>query len=497
LSHPCIFVLFGGTGDLARKKLIPALFRLHAKEIAGGRFAIVAVGRRAMTLAEYAASVRPSLPDSAEEPFDEALWKLFCDRLFYFRLDFSEDVSAFQSLGRELSDLDRRFETCGNRIFCLAISPVLMKTVIQSLQDSGMIHNEDSWQRVMIEKPFGTDLESAAQLNRSLTSCLPEERIFRVDHYLGKEMIQNILSLRFGNILFESVWNREHIDHIQITSAETIGMESRGAYYENTGILRDMLQSHILQVLSLVCMDPPKALDTRSVIAEKVKVLRSLKLTENSEQRARVLLGQYGPGRIDSTDVPGYRKETMVSESSLTPTFAALKVYLDMPRWKGVPVYIRAGKRLDRKIFEIAVVFRHPKDLPRYPEFTHALPNALIIRIQPCGEILVRINVKEQDADQPVRSVVLDCSEKCICRQNSPESYERLIQEILLDHHALFTTWNELSHAWKFTEKVEAAAAKNSYCFPNYPAGSEGPKGSYDLIGQDGRHWMEETDENL
>jgi len=494
IANPCIFVLFGGTGDLAKRKLIPALYDLFRAGELSPHFAMVATGRSPLGDEGYRSLAKASLDEFSRRKPDDAGWKAFSSMLFYRTLDFSSVDADYQGLRTDLADLDARRGTAGNRIFFLSTAPEFFGRSVKALKANGMLDNQGAWQRVMVEKPFGTSLSTARKLNREILSVLPEENIYRIDHYLGKEMVQNITAIRFGNAIFESIWNHRHIECIQIQSTETLGIGTRGDYYEQSGILKDMLQNHILQMLALTCMEPPADLSPEGIRKEKVKVLSSLRLFRGRAGEALVT-GQYGPGGVEGAVLPGYRQEPRVAADSMTPTFVALKAHIDNPRWQGVPIYIRAGKRLDRMVSEISIRFRKIAGAPSYPEFESATPDVLVIRIQPGEGIYFHMNAKKPGKGFEIEGVELDYCQSCKYTDNTPETYERLIFEAIRGNPAFFTGWDELERSWRWIEGIERGIAAAPPEYPNYAAGSRGPQAADDLVLADGRTWWKEAGE--
>jgi len=490
IDSSCIFVIFGGTGDLTKRKLIPALFNLYKKATLPKSCHIVAIGRREYSQNEYIKTLEESFFNETVNTDDKKIWSKFSKTISYYKFDFEKNPSMYMDFAEYLNCIDKKIMNKGNRIFYLAIAPELMSGVVENLHISNMLNNEESWQRVMIEKPFGTSLKSAKNLNKKISEVLPEDKIFRIDHYLGKEMILNLSSIRFGNSIFEPLWSKNYIDHVQISSSETLGVENRGSYYDKSGILRDMIQSHILQVISLICMEPPKSLNATDIIDSKLKVLKYLRMYDENTGKTDIVLGQYGPGKLNSEKLSGYREEKNVSESSLTPTFVAMKLFVDNKRWSGVPFYIRAGKRLSERDFSITIVFKKNNTGKNYEEFSSSLPDKLSIKIQPFEGISLGLNVKGAGSDGMMQNVTLDCSKECMCRQNSPEAYERLISGVLENNHALFTRWDELMYSWKLVENIEKFTQTEINDFPNYAAGSIGPQKGIELIEKDGNSWF-------
>ena len=487
-KESCIFVILGGTGDLTKKKLIPALFRLYSEGRLSSGFAVVAVGRRDINDDAYRRDMGEYVSRVVQNKFNPEKWSEFQKKLFYKRCNLTEQ-KEYQELDAFLQTLDRQFDTQGNRIYYLAVAPGLVQPIIYNLNRMNMVENRTSWQRLMLEKPFGSSLSSAKELNNAIAEIFREDKVFRIDHYLGKEMVQNIAAIRFSNSIFESLWNHKYIDNIQITSSERIGIENRGNYYENSGILRDMLQNHILQMLSLICMEPPVDLSPQAIRDEKVKVLKCLRFYDEESFKAHIVLGQYGRGIIDGKEVSGYREEANVSPTSDTSTFVALKAYVDNFRWGGVPFYIRAGKRMENRESKIVIQFKKLLGTGFYKEFEHALPDNLVLTIQPKEGIFFQINTKKPGDVADIARAEMDYCQTCKYEHNSLEAYERLLLEALRNNTALFTSWDELEHSWAFIENIEAQSTGIGLNYPNYAAGTNGPKEAVALIQKDVRNW--------
>ena len=484
-----IFVIFGGTGDLTKRKLIPAIFSLMCEEKLPENFTIVSIGRRVKTNEEYREEMHESVGIFSRYTLNEELWIEFSKRIFYKSLDFTSDEGGYKELDLFLETMEIKYSTGGKRLYYLAVAPEFFEVIIRNLKNNGMVSKAIGWQRIMIEKPFGTSLETARILNNNITKLIPEEDIFRIDHYLGKEMIQNILAIRFGNSLFEPLWNANYIDNIQITSNELLGVENRGAYYENTGIVKDMLQNHILQMLTMIAMEPPIDLEPQSIRDEKVKVLRSLRHFTPESFKENIVRGQYGEGEVEGVKVLGYREEDRVSKTSNTDTFIALKTYIDNFRFGGVPIYIRAGKRMDNKSTEIVIQFKKLPGINYYKEFNNISQNLLVLKIQPEEGFFFQINAKKPGNEFKMEKVQLDYCQSCRWLNDSPEAYERLILEAIRNNSSLFTRWDELQYSWEFIESIEREFNSNISSYPNYSAGSTGPQAAMDLIKRDGRQW--------
>lgn len=490
-ENPHLFVIFGGTGDLTRRKLLPALYILYNENKFPLNSAIVIVGRQDKTDEEFRNEAHKYIEEYSRVALDEEKLKSFKCRIFYKKLDFVSDYQGYKDLKNSLEEIQNKYECTGNRLFYLAVAPQYFETIVRSLHEYGMLENVNTWQRILIEKPFGYDLKSAKELNNSLLSLVEEKNIFRIDHYLGKEMILNILAVRFGNSLFEPLWNNNYIDNIQITSSELLGVENRGGYYENAGILKDMLQNHLLQMLAIIAMEPPVSLEPEMIRDEKVKVLRSLRLFNMETGKTDIVRGQYGRGTTNDRILLGYREEDKVSESSNTDTFVALKTYIDNFRWGGVPIYIRSGKRINKKVTEIVIQFKKLPGINFYPDFKENEPNLLVIKIQPREGFFFQINAKKPESDFIMEQVQMDYCQSCRVENNSPEAYERIILEAIRNNLALFTRWDELEYSWNFVESIEKSTGEASKEFPNYSAGTAGPVAAFELIQNDKRQWWD------
>jgi len=487
IPESCIFTIFGATGDLTKRKLIPAAFTLFEQGLLPDGFKIIAIGRRDKTRESYRGEMEAFMKDTLKREVNQKMWSKFKDSIIYFKMNFTED-DGYILLNALSVEIDKDFGTEGNRIYYLATAPEFFEIIIKKLHHNGMVNNKESWQRVMIEKPFGSDLKTATELNTNISGLLDEDKIFRIDHYLGKEMLQNILSLRFGNSIFEPLWNHNYIDHIQIISTETLGIGNRGGYYDHTGIIKDMLQNHILQMLTLIAMEPPVNLKAESIRDEKVKVLQALRPFSKDTLNETVATGQYGAG----PGMQAYQEEERVPKTSDTDTFIAVKTCIDNFRWGGVPIYIFAGKRMAQKTTKIIIRFKKLPGINFYEGFSDTEANVLVIRIQPDEGLFFRINAKNPGNDFSISNVDLDYCQDCGYEGNSPEAYERLILEAINNNKALFTRWDELEYSWKFIDSLYSARAGTKIEYPNYEAGSTGPKKAHELIEQDGRKWWSE-----
>ncbi len=484
----CIMVIFGGTGDLAHRKLLPAIYNLYSQKKLSHNFAVVAIGRRAKTSDEYREEVLDSLHAFLKFDVEKEVWNSIKNKIYYKEMDFSEGES-YQGLNIDLMEIDDRHNTCGNRMYYMAVAPEFFGTIVDNLKINCMKSNYNAWNRVVIEKPFGRDLNSARLLNNKIVEVFKEENTYRIDHYLGKEMLQNIMVIRFANMLFEPLWNNKFIDHIQISSSETVGVGGRGNYYEKSGALRDMVQSHMLQLLSLIAMEPPNDLETKSIRDEKVKVLKSLGRSKIADINEVIVRGQYGGLVDDSDEILAYRNENKVSESSNTETFVALKVNIENFRWSGVPFYIRTGKRMKKKSTEIVIQFKSLHNILYFKE-KELLPNMLVIRVQPTEGVFFQFNAKEPGTQNNIIPVNMDFCQNCHIGINSPEAYERLLSDVIRGDATLFARWDEVEYSWRFVDQIFEAWEDTNPQFPNYKPWTWGPKESDDLLKKDNRSWI-------
>jgi len=488
IQAPCIFTIFGGTGDLTHRKLIPALYNLSVDELLPPEMLIVGVGRRPLSTQEYRESLLASVMKHSRYPVRSDIWDRLKERIHYFRMNLSES-DAFASLKTWLDELDKKADTRGNRLFYLSVAPNLFEPIVLNLHRHSMVTNRGAWQRVMIEKPFGRDLKSAGYLNSVIESVFPPENIFRIDHYLGKEMLQNLMVIRFGNTLFESIWNSRYIDNIQITAGETVGVETRAGYYESSGALRDMLQSHLLQLLALVAMEPPISLDAKSIRDEKVKFLRSLLKMDDELLRNHIVRGQYGAGVVNGQPVRGYRQEKGIHPESNTETFIAMRILAGNFRWGGMPFYLRTGKRMPKKSTYVVMEFKSMPEILYFKEYKGMQPNLLEIHIQPKEGISLQFNAKKPGSRNEITTVEMDYCQNCDYENNSPESYERLIADALRNDQTLFASWEEIEASWSFVDNITRFWDKETVSFPNYAPGTWGPPAADELLARYGHHW--------
>jgi glucose-6-phosphate 1-dehydrogenase len=491
VPDPATVVLFGGTGDLAHRKVIPALYHLWRTNLLPHEFVLLAIGRRPYDDESFRADVRSSLDEfSRSLPIDEDAWNTFAGRICYEHLDFA-NPSAFDGLVTRLDALDTERGTRGNRLYYLATQPSQFAEIVGNLGRVGLDHekHDGGWRRIVIEKPFGHDSDSAKRLNREVGRVFRESQVYRIDHYLGKETVRNLLVFRFGNGIFEPLWNRRYVDHVQITVAESIGIENRGAFYEETGASRDVLQNHLLQLVSLIAMEPPARFEANALRDEKVKVLRAIS-NAPADIAGSVVRGQYGPGWVAATQVPGYRDEPDVDEASETETFVAAKLMIDDWRWSGVPFYVRTGKRLPKRATEIAIQYREVPHRLFQDEGVEPDPNLLAIRIQPDEGIMLRFGAKVPGLGLDVRSVTMDFTYGSAFSVDSPDAYETLILDALQGDASLFTRADEVEEAWSIVDPiVDSWADAPAPEFPNYDAGTWGPEAADELLARDGRRW--------
>ena len=489
-AGPCAVVIFGASGDLTQRKLMPALYRLTQSRVLPAEFAVIGLARSEWDDAGFRAAMRAAVEEHSEERVDEDVWGSFAERLHYMQADI-KNPEDYRRLRARLEEIDREHGTQGNRLFYLAVAPTLFAETVSQLAAVGLNRPEHGWTRVIIEKPFGVDLESARELNRLILRHLDESQIFRIDHYLGKETVQNLLVFRFANGIFEPLWNRQFIDHVQLTNAEAVGVEGRGGYYDRAGVVRDMIQNHVFQVLSLVAMEPPASLDAEAVRDEKVKAMTAARAFTPERVRAECVRGQYGPGSVDGRPVVGYREEKDVPPDSATETFAMLTMYFDNWRWSGVPFFVRSGKRLPKRVTEIAIQFKDaPLRLFGATVTEQMSPNQLVIRIQPDEGITMRFAAKVPGQQTRVRQVNMDFRYGASFGVQLAEAYERLILDCILGDSTLYARRDMAERGWELVKPIlEEWSNDKSVGFPNYEAGTWGPQAADDLIERFGRRW--------
>ncbi|WP_313405767.1 glucose-6-phosphate dehydrogenase [Aeromicrobium sp.] len=486
IAGPCTIVMFGVTGDLARKKLIPAIYDLANRGLLPPGFGLVGFARRDWGDGTFASLLRKAAKAGARTEWSETVWKQLAAGIKFVPGQFDDD-DAWEELAKTLTKLDERQGTGGNHAFYLSIPPGLFPTVVSKIDEHGLAKPGAGWRRVVIEKPFGHDLESAKELNQLISNVFESESVFRIDHYLGKETVQNILALRFANQMFEPVWNGNYVDHVQITMAEDIGIGSRAGYYDGIGAARDVIQNHLLQLLALVAMEEPVAFDAASLRAEKQKVLRSVRLPDDLDHHTA--RAQYVEGWAGGQPVVGYHDEEGTDPKSLTETFAALRLDIETRRWAGVPFYLRTGKRLGRRVTEVAVVFKKAPHLPfENIDVTELGHNALVMRIQPDEGVTMRFGAKVPGTTMEIRDVNMDFVYGGSFVESSPEAYERLILDVLLGDPPLFPQHREVELSWQILDPViEHWSRKRS--IDTYAAGTWGPQSAIDMLARDGRVW--------
>jgi glucose-6-phosphate 1-dehydrogenase len=487
VAGPCVLVLFGVTGDLSRKKLLPAIYDLANRGLLPPGFAVVGFARRDWEHQDFRQLAHDAVKEHARTPFREDVWNQLSEGIHFVPGTFDDD-EAFAKLATTVKELDEKRGTGGNYAFYLSIPPKFFQEVVKQLQRSGLSQPlEGSWRRVVIEKPFGHDLASARELNTILHQVFPEESIFRIDHYLGKETVQNILALRFANTLYEPIWNRSYVDHVQITMAEDIGIGGRAGYFDGIGAARDVIQNHLLQLLALTAMEEPVSFDAESVRAEKAKILSAVRLPEDLD--TYTVRGQYAAGWQGGVKVRGFREEEGIASGSRTDTYAAMRLDIDTRRWAGVPFYLRTGKRLARRATEVALLFQRAPHLPFAQTDTEELgQNALVIRVQPDEGVTLRFGSKVPGTSMEVRDVNMDFDYGESFTESSPEAYERLLLDVLIGDPPLFPRQEEVELSWKILDPVEEYWEKHGAPEP-YPAGSWGPKAADEMMARDGRAW--------
>lgn len=485
-----VFVIFGGTGDLTNRKLMPALYNLVQDNLLPEHFSVVSIGRKTKTEDEYRADIYESLNKFSRTKIEDEIWETLRTKMHYFQFDFT-DIANYSKLNAYLDEIDGTTCAEGNRVFYLAVAPVYFETIVEGLKCGGMVSKPNAWSRLIIEKPFGKDLATARKLNEKILEAFPEKNIYRIDHYLGKEMIQNIMVLRFCNTIFESIWNNKFIDNIQISLTEELGVGTRGEYYEHSGAVRDMLQNHIIQILSLVAMEPPINLKTDSIRTEKQKVLEAIEDITPEFLRDNVVFGQYGPGYIEGAPVVGYREEENVPDDSGVETFVALKLHINNFRWAGTPFYIRTGKRLGKSSSKIVIQFKDMPNILYFKDKERQEPNLLVIRIQPNVGVYFQFNTKDFGTYHDIVPTKMDTSYFQPTQGNTPEAYERLLFDILRGDSTLFPRWDEVEAAWSFADHLIQHRERKQRDFPNYASGSMGPVEAFELLARDGRKWLQ------
>jgi glucose-6-phosphate 1-dehydrogenase len=489
IARPFCLVIFGAAGDLTKRKLIPAIYQLYIDGLLPKNFFIFGTDRVKMSNEKYRAMIKEALKVSIQKDLDNSSWTDFAQKLYYSSFDFTVSKSYVDLLKKKMPSLEKKHGTVGNRIFYLAIPPTVFDDVINNIGRSGLSGEDTGYAHVIIEKPFGRDYDSAKHLNTIIKQYFREEQIFRIDHYVAKETVQNMLMFRFANSIFEPLWNRRYVDHIQITVSETLGVEHRAGYYEKSGVIRDMFQSHLLQLLAATAMEPPVTFKADRVRDEKIKVFRSIRPFPLDRLNEYIAVGQYGRGKIQGKQVAAYREEPGVSSESTTPTFAAMKVFIDNWRWTGVPFYLRSGKRLPVRKTEISIHFKPPPHMM----FSHVMdediePNILVFKLQPDEGISLIFQTKKQGTKVCLNPVLMDFTYE---KEVSHDAYEWVLLDCMLADQMLFLRQEGVEETWALLtpaiDKLESTTRKDM--FPNYDSGSSGPSKAHQLIEKDGRSW--------
>ena len=481
--EPCVLVIFGASGDLTRRKIFPALYALAYRGLLPERLAVVGTARSEWTDYEFRDRMEHAVREFGRDDFKQEIWDWLAAATQYLAMDFTDESKA-DELVTLLNKVDEEHGTRENRVYYLAVPPQAMPAIAKGL---GKRRRTRGWVRLIVEKPFGHDLVSARELTKLISRNFAEEEVFRIDHYLGKETVQNMLALRFANGIFEPIWNRQFVDHIQITVAETIGIEGRAEFYEQAGVIRDIFQNHMLQLVALTAMEPPIDFSAESVRNEKVKVLRAM----HTPGPKHVVRGQYGPGYIEGKVVSGYREEEGVDPSSMTETYVAAKLYVDNWRWADTPIYVRTGKRLARRETTIGIQFKSAPHPPFEKAMTQELqPNTLLVHVQPDEGVSLEIGAKVPGQGMRIRTVQMDFVYGGAFRMELPDAYERLILDAMLGDQTLFTRSDEVEEQWAIVDAIVAPWARDRPAFPNYAAGTWGPVAADELMHRDGREWL-------
>lgn len=483
-----IYVIFGASGDLTKRKLVPAIYSLFVQNLVPEKFVLLGVSRTEFSDEEFRANMKSSLKKFKEIDDDSKIDE-FIKKIFYTPITF-DDTASYKNLNEKINELRKNNGINGNTIFYLSTPPGLYGIIPQHLAAVGLNKQDDGWKRLIIEKPFGYDLESAMKLKDQLLEDWQEEQIYRIDHYLGKETVQNLLVTRFSNGIFEPLWNRNYIDRVEVTSAESIGVERRGGYYESSGALRDMVQNHLLQVVGLTAMEPPSSVEPIAIRNEIFKVFQSLRPFKKDEIKSNTIRGQYTSSKIKGETVIGYREEEGVKSDSITETYAALKFYIDNWRWGGVPFYIRTGKRLPTRVTEVVIHFKQTPHFLFSKDQMNNSCNQLVIRIQPDEGILLKFGMKTPGAGFDVQNVNMDFHYSDLSNQRIPPAYERLLHDTMKGDSTLFARSEEVLEAWKFlTPVIECWKNEKDVPLFGYPAGTWGPEHADDLVEGKNMHW--------
>lgn len=490
-ANPCAIAIFGAAGDLTKRLLMPALYNLASSRLLSNEFAVVGLARTQMSSDDFRQQMSQDIKDFATDKIDSTVWNWLVQRLYYLDGNF-EDPNTYQRLQQQLAEIDQKHGTGGNYLYYLATSPEYFGKVVQQLGSAGLTHEENGrWRRVIIEKPFGRELDSARSLNRDVLSVLDESQTYRIDHYLGKETVQNLLVFRFGNGLFEPIWNRSNIDHVQITVAETVGVEKRGGYYDSAGALRDMVPNHLFQLLALTAMEPPTCFEANAVRDEKSKLLSAIQALRPEDIPSHAVRGQYGEGTVKGKHVNAYRCEPRVAPDSNTETYVALKLLVDNWRWAGVPFYLRTGKCMPKRTSEIAIQFKQaPFAIFRDTPVERLTPNFLVLHIQPDEGISLQMGAKVPGPKVHMGKVEMNFHYADYFGSAPSTGYETLLYDCMIGDATLFQRADNTEAGWSVVEPIlDVWGGKAPQNFPNYAAGTWGPKEADDLLAQDGRQW--------
>jgi len=490
-ADTCVMVIFGASGDLTKRKLIPALYNLSKDNLLAKEFALVGFARNEMTTDQFREMINKEIGDFATTKLDPQQWEWLSQRIHYISGDF-DDPNAYQKLSELLGSLDKQFGTRSNYFFYLATAPAFFATIVKRLGGAGLVTEDRGCRRVIIEKPFGRDLDSARALNKEISKVLEEKQIYRIDHYLGKETVQNIMVFRFANGIFEPIWNRRYIDHIQITVSETVGVEQRGGYYDKSGTLRDMVPNHIFQLISLTAMEPPVSFDADVVRDEQAKILKAISPMSDEEVLTRTVRGQYGAGEVKGNKLLNYREEQMVAPDSKTETFVAMKLFIDNWRWADVPFYLRTGKALPKRATQIAIQFkRAPFMLFRKTAVEKLVPNRLVLHLQPDEGISLSFGAKVPGPVVQIGDVNMNFNYTDYFNATPQTGYERLLYDCMLGDATLFQRSDMVEAAWHVVAPIlDVWEALPPRRFPNYAAGTWGPQESDEMLVKDHRHWV-------
>ena len=489
-AEPCAIVLFGASGDLAKRKVVPAMFDLAQHASLGERYAIIGFARTQMTDESFRATISEAAKTMSElGPIDPGKWNEFVSNLYYVHGEYGNNAS-YEQLAKRLAEIDAQKQLGGSRLFYLSTPPEVYPNIVEHLGQAGLARpsSPNSWVRIIIEKPFGRDLASAKELNKIVLNSFEEKQVYRIDHYLGKDTVQNLLVLRFGNGIFEPLWNRNYVDHVQITASETLGVERRGGFYETAGALRDMIQSHVLQLTSLVAVEPPASFDATAVRNEKLKVLQSIRPFNLEMVAQSTVRGQYAPGKLGDKNVTGYRAEPGVNPQSRTETFVAARVLIDNWRWAGVPFYLRTGKRLAKRTTEIMIQFKCAPHIVFRKREVHA--NRLVLNIQPDEGVCVSFGAKRPGTEMSIGTVSMNFSYKQGFGGGTRPAYATLLNDCLRGDATLFDRGDSVEAAWSLVDPIlDVWSAAKTATVPEYPSGTWGPRESEQLLERDGRQW--------